>query len=145
MPDRSELVAIFAGGAAGALLRVWLGEHFAAPADAWPWLIFSINVSGAFLLAFLSTRLQTLPRLAPVLGPLLGVGFCGAYTTFSTMQVEALNLVEAHRTGVAAAYLLASVASGLLAVWAAATLARRTAGELDPAPRDSDPAGEGTA
>jgi CrcB protein len=144
MPDRSELIAIFVGGAAGAMLRVWLGEHFTAPDDAWPWLIFSINVSGAFLLAFLSTRLQTLPRLAPVLGPLLGVGFCGAYTTFSTMQVEAVDLVEAHRTGVAVAYLLASVAAGVLAVWAATTLARRIWGDLDPAPHESDPAAQAT-
>jgi CrcB protein len=134
MPDRSELTAIFMGGAAGALLRVWLGEHFTAPDDAWPWLVFAINVSGTFLLAWLSTRLQTRPRLAPVLGPLLGVGFCGAYTTFSTMQVEALDLVEAHRPGVAVAYLAASVAAGVLAAWAGTRLARRVCGELDRAP-----------
>ena len=134
MPDRSELTAIFIGGAGGALLRVWLGLHFTAPGDAWPWVVFAINVSGTFLLALLSTRLQTLPRLAPVLGPLLGVGFCGAYTTFSTMQVEALDLVEAHRAGLAIAYLAASVAAGLLAAGTATRLARRLAGELHPPP-----------
>jgi CrcB protein len=134
MPNRSELLAIFAGGAAGALLRVWLGETFTAPDDAWPWLVFAINVSGTFLLAFASTRLRTLPRLAGWLGPLLGVGFCGAYTTFSTMQVEALDLVEAHRAALAIGYLAASVAAGLLAAWTATMLARRVSGELDPAP-----------
>ena len=59
-----------------------------------------------------------------MLGPLLGVGFCGAYTTFSTMQVEALDLVEAHRTGVAIGYLAASVAAGLSAAWLGTRLAR---------------------
>jgi CrcB protein len=134
MRDRSELTAIFIGGAVGALLRVWLGEHFTAPDDAWPWLVFAINVSGTFLLALVSTRLQTLPRLAPVLGPLLGVGFCGAYTTFSTMQVEALDLVEGHRAGLAVAYLAASVAAGLLAAWTATRLARRLSGDLGAPP-----------
>ena len=138
MPARSELTAIFVGGAAGALLRVWLGEQFSAPDDAWPWLVFAINVSGTFLLALISTRLQTLPRLAPVLGPLLGVGFCGAFTTFSTMQVQALDLVEAHRSAVAVAYLAASVAAGVLAAWAATRLTRRVFGQRA-APPDAEP------
>jgi fluoride exporter len=139
MPDRAELIAIFIGGAAGALVRVWLGERFAAPPGTWPWVVFAINVSGAFLLAFVSTRLQTAPRLAPVLGPLIGVGFCGAYTTFSTLQVEALDLVRAHRVAVAGGYELASVAAGLLAVWSATRLARRVAGDTAPALPEHDP------
>ena len=57
--------------------------------------------------------------------PLLGTGFCGAYTTFSTMQVEILAMLEHHRYGLAAGYAAASIAAGYLAVWVATASVRR--------------------
>ena len=91
-PDRRELAAIFIGGAAGGLLRVWLGETFTSTATQWPWATFAINVSGSFALGYLATRLQERLPLSTYRRPLLGTGFCGAYTTFSTMQVEILTM-----------------------------------------------------
>ena len=113
------------GGAAGALLRVWLGETFSSGPPGWPWLTFAINVSGSFALAYLATRLQERLPLSTYRRPLLGTGFCGAYTTFSTLQVEAVKLIEADRTGLAVSYLVASLAAGYAAVWLATALVRR--------------------
>lgn len=124
--DRQELAAIFAGGAVGAVARVWIGRHFASADDAWPWATFAINISGSFALAYFATRLQERLPQSTYRRPLLGTGFCGAYTTFSTMQVELLGLVEAHRYGLAIGYALASIAAGLAAIWLATTLVRRT-------------------
>jgi CrcB protein len=125
-PDRRELAAIFLGGAAGALLRIWLGKTFAGAAAEWPWATFSINVSGSFALGYLATRLQDrLPQSTYRL-PLLGTGLCGAYTTFSTMQVEILTMLEHDRYGLAAAYAAASIAAGYLAIWVATATVRRT-------------------
>lgn len=124
--DRRELAAIFAGGAAGALLRVWLGRHFAAGPPGWPWVTFAINVTGSFALAYLATRLQERLPQSTYRRPLLGTGFCGAYTTFSTMQVEILELVDAHRYGLALGYTGASVVAGYTAIWVATSIARRT-------------------
>lgn len=124
--DRRALAAIFAGGMAGALARVWLGEHFASAAGNWPWTTFAINVGGSFALAYLATRLQERLPVSTYRQPLLGTGFCGAYTTFSTMQVETLRIIDRHGYGLAAGYAFASVAAGLLAIWAASSLARRT-------------------
>ena len=56
--------------------------------------------------------------------PFLGTGVIGAYTTFSTYVVEADLLVRDRHSNTAAAYALASLACGLLAVWAGITLGR---------------------
>jgi CrcB protein len=124
--DRRELGAISLGGAAGALLRVWLGETFTGGVPGWPWVTFAINVTGSFVLAYLATRLAERLPLSSYRRPLLGTGFCGAYTTFSTMAVETIKMVDAHRGGLALAYAAASIAAGYTAIWGATSLARRT-------------------
>jgi CrcB protein len=125
-PDRRELAAIFAGGAAGALLRLWLGTEFSGGAPGWPWVTFAINVSGSFVLAYLATRLAERLPVSSYRRPFLATGLCGAYTTFSTMQVELLKMIDANRYGLALAYACASVAGGYLAIWVATAFARRT-------------------
>lgn len=124
--DTRELAAIFAGGVAGALLRVWLGLAFATPDGRWPWATFAVNISGAFLLGYLATRLQERLPQSTYRRPLLGTGFCGAYTTFSTMQVQALSMVEHGHDGLAAGYAVTSICAGYLAVWVATAMVRRT-------------------
>jgi CrcB protein len=123
--DRREIAAIFLGGMAGSLLRVWLGRTFSTPVGDWPWATFTINVSGSFALAYFATRLQERLPLSTYRRPLLGTGLCGAYTTFSTMQVEIVQMIDRHRYGLAGAYALCSVAAGYLAICAATALVRR--------------------
>ena len=123
--DRRELAAIFLGGAIGALLRVWIGEEFTGAGASWPWVTFSINVTGSFALGYFITRLQDRLPQSTYRRPLLGTGFCGAYTTFSTMQVEMLTMIEHDRYGLAASYAAASIAAGYLAIWLATTAVRR--------------------
>jgi CrcB protein len=123
--DGRELAAIFLGGAAGALLRVWLGEEFTAGVASWPWATFSINVSGSFALGYFASRLQERLPQSTYRRPLLGTGFCGAYTTFSTMQVEILKMVQHGSYGLAFTYALVSVAAGYLAIWIAIAMVRR--------------------
>jgi CrcB protein len=124
--DRRELGAIFLGGAVGALLRVWLGEEFTGAVAGWPWVTFSINVTGSFALGYFATRLQERLPQSTYRRPLLGTGFCGAYTTFSTMQVEILKMIEHDRYGLAAGYAAASITAGYLAIWVATATVRRT-------------------
>jgi len=122
--DRRELAAIFVGGATGTVLRVWLSRAYPA-GSGWPWVTFAINVGGAFLLGYVVTRLQERLPLSTYRRPMIGTGFCGALTTFSTMQLELLELVDHHRYGLAAAYAGASMLAGYLAIYTATAIVRR--------------------
>ena len=123
--DRRELAAVFAGGALGTLARAGL-ETLANPDPArWPWATFTVNIVGAFLLGYFTTRLLERLPLSSYRRPLLGTGLCGGLTTFSTMQVETLRMLEHHHYGLAAGYTVASIAAGLAAVYLATALVRR--------------------
>jgi CrcB protein len=110
------------GGGAGANARYWLGRavaHLHGPAD-FPWATFLVNVSGSVALGLVAAVCLNHPdpsRRAWYL--FLGSGFCGGFTTFSTFSYEAVTLLQNGRPGLAAAYVLGSVAAGLLGLWAA--------------------------
>ncbi|WP_320668790.1 fluoride efflux transporter CrcB [Patulibacter defluvii] len=123
--DRREVAAVFVGGALGALARALLADQYPHGPASWPWTTFAANLVGALLLGWLVTRLQERLPLSAYRRPLLGTGLCGGLTTFSTMQVELLLMLDAGHTGLAAAYAAASVVGGYLAVAGGTALARR--------------------
>jgi CrcB protein len=122
-------LAIFVGGAIGALARAGLEEALPAADSGWPWATLVVNVVGTFLLGFFVTRLQE--RLPPSTyrRPFLGTGLCGALTTFSTLQIELIELVRDDRAVVAGLYLLSSLAAGLGAVYVATAAVRKVGGK----------------
>jgi fluoride exporter len=123
--DRREVAAIFAGGALGTLVRAALVEAFPEPPTAWPWPTFAVNIGAAFLLGYVITRLTERLPLSAYRRPLLGTGLCGGLSTFSTMQVEILAMLDAHAWALAAGYTAASVAAGFAAIQLATALVRR--------------------
>lgn len=125
--DYRELAAVFAGGALGTLARTGLSVSCAADPARWPWPTFVVNIVGAFLLGYFTTRLLERLPLSSYRRPLLGTGVCGGLTTFSTMQVETLRMIEHHHYALATEYTCGSVVLGLLAVHLASTLVRRAA------------------
>jgi len=96
-----------------------------APGD-WPWATLLVNVAGAFLLGYFVTRLQERLPLSAYRRPFLGTGVCGGLTTFSTMQIEVLQMLDAGRLALAAAYAIISVMAGFAGVFVATNLVRRT-------------------
>ncbi len=124
--DGREFAAIFVGGFLGAVARAGMVEALPYGAGEWPWATFAVNVAGAFALGHFTTRLQE--RLPPSAyrRPFLGTGLCGALTTFSTMQLELLGMLDRGDLLLALAYASASVVLGFAAVAVATNLVRRT-------------------
>jgi fluoride exporter len=123
--DGRELAAVFAGGAIGTLARAGLATVAASDPGRWPWPTFIVNIVGAFLLGYFATRLLERLPVSSYRRPLLGTGLCGGLTTFSTMQVETIKMLEHHHYGLAVGYTVASVAAGLVAVYIATAMTRR--------------------
>jgi CrcB protein len=114
--------AIFAGGALGALSRVGLVELLPRDLNAWPWPTFVANLAGTFVLGVVAARWRAPSSLRLAL---VGAGFCGALTTFSTLQIELIELARHGRAALAAGYLVASVGAGLALVHLAMRRPRR--------------------
>jgi CrcB protein len=123
--DGRELAAVFVGGALGTLARAALATVAAPEPGHWPWPTFIVNIVGAFLLGYFTTRLLERLPVSSYRRPLLGTGVCGGLTTFSTMQVEIVRMLEQHHYGLAVAYTAVSIVVGLLALYLATALVRR--------------------
>ncbi len=114
------------GSAVGGNLRYYLGRWIDQQGWPWgfPWGTLVINVSGSFLLGFLA--IIFLERLLPPrreLYLLLGTGFCGGYTTFSTFEWETYKLIREQNYLAAGGNIFLSVLLGLIGVIAGVLLA----------------------
>jgi CrcB protein len=122
-----SLVAVVALGALpGTLARYVVSRVWPAGATAFPLSTLVINLFGAFLLGVI---LEALARRGDDSGRrrevrlFVGTGFCGAFTTYSTLAVQAQLLVRNNHTAIGLGYALVTVIGGLLATMAGITIA----------------------
>ena len=109
---------VAAGGAAGAMARFAVGGWVITWAGAtFPWATLAINASGSLLLGVVLARFPDLTT-ANEIRALLAVGFCGAFTTFSTFGYETASLLQRGSHGAALVYMGASVLLSVVAVFA---------------------------
>lgn len=107
-----ELLLVFIGGGSGSMLRYLLGRCIGT--SAFPLGTFAVNIVGCFLIGLLGSVRHS---LSPDLRLLLVVGLCGGFTTFSTFSNEALGLMRSGQPLLCFAYIVASVALGLIAAY----------------------------
>ena len=124
METWGKILALSVGGVAGVNARYWLGVWINRWASSqFPWPTFTINVSGAFAIGFLTALLA---RWSPHshLRLMVLVGFLGGYTTFSTFAFEAVTLWQRGESVFSLTYVAGSVLAGCAAVVLGAALAQ---------------------
>ncbi|HSL68618.1 MAG TPA: fluoride efflux transporter CrcB [Longimicrobiales bacterium] len=117
------LIGIAVAGALGTLARFglggWIQQH---SGSNFPWGTLLINISGSLLLAFAFRYAEVAP-VRPELRALVSIGFCGAFTTFSTFSYETARLIQDGQWNRAALYVSASVVISLAATFGGFQLA----------------------
>jgi len=125
-----DVMLVGLGGGLGSLLRWWVGRMVGERYHGnFPLGTFLINVSGAFAMGYLSVLFNVGWRLRHGTAVNAGVltGVLGGYTTFSSMQLDAVKLTGTSGSLSAGFYLLLSVALGQVAAWLGGALARTQA------------------
>ncbi len=118
------VVAIGIGGSVGAVARFAIAEALPTSSGSFPWSTLLINLTGSAVLGFLLVILsEQFPR-GHLARPVLGTGVIGAYTTFSTLEVESLLLLRQHDILTAVVYEGTSVVGGLVVAWVGVVTAR---------------------
>lgn len=112
-----RVLGVAVAGAIGALARYGLDTAVSRRVGTtFPWGTLVVNVSGALLAGVLFGALADRVHVAGWVRPTLAVGFLGAYTTFSTLSLQAYRLFEVGSSVLAVAYAVGSLVAGLVAV-----------------------------
>ena len=123
------LAAIALGGAAGALTRIAVAQALPGAADRWPWATLIVNLLGCAVLGCILANQRAWPHVLSFRHALLGPGLCGAFTTFSTIQLELLAMIDRHDYGLAATSLTTTVLLGYSAILVSSRVVRRSVSE----------------
>jgi CrcB protein len=122
--DPRRLGVVLLGGFAGGLARYETVAHWATTGGAFPWSTLAVNTAGAFVLGLLVIVALEVIGPSAYARPLIGTGFCGALTTFSSVAVQVDELVAHGHAGLGCAYLSSSVVVGLAAAALGALVGR---------------------
>lgn len=121
----TDILWISLGAVVGANLRFMVGSWAAhALSPSLPYGTLIVNATGSFVLGFFLIWTSERVLADPHWRLLVAVGFCGAYTTFSSYSYETMKLLESSQFAAAVANFLANNTLALLAVLAGAALAR---------------------
>jgi CrcB protein len=119
------LLLIAAGAAVGAPARYLTDRWVTSRKDGdMPWGTFVVNVLGSLILGMVASGVAA-QHVGASVALVLGTGFCGALTTFSTFGYETVRLIEVGMWRAALTNVLLNVCAGLLAAsagWGLATL-----------------------
>lgn len=110
-----NLILVFLGGGLGSALRYYISLHYQTSSISFPKATFIVNLIGALLIGLI-VGYQLKHSLLSHWHLLLAVGFCGGFTTFSTLSLENYHLYKAEAWGILAIYLSSSILLGMLLV-----------------------------
>ena len=120
-----QMLFVAFGGAGGALCRYGMTNlinHYVQ--SHFPFATLAVNAIGSFVMGVMYVVILERMVLHPDWRSVIIVGFLGAFTTFSTFSLEAVNLLQHGYLGTALAYMLLSVLICITAAWSAMVLTR---------------------
>src|SRR5438132_8580027 len=113
------------GGALGAMARYQVAAMIQARIPAgFPWGTFVVNISGCLVMGLVTTWLTERLVVHPNWRFLVPIGFIGAYTTFSTFELETFRAITEGSWVIGLGNIAASVVAGYLALWGGVIAAR---------------------
>lgn len=118
LADARALAVAAAGGALGAMARYAIDVTADRIGVALPWATLTINVVGCALMGVLVSFVLAHPSRHALWRPFLAVGVLGGFTTFSALAGDAVVLAAESAWVASAAYVVATLVGGLLAMWA---------------------------
>ena len=121
----SMLFSVAAGGALGAVARYLFAAQVSRLfGTGFPWGIFATNVLGSFIMVVLVEGFALRWNLSSEVRAFLTVGILGGFTTFSSFSLDAALMLQRHDYGMAAAYIVGSVALSVAALFAGLAMVR---------------------
>ena len=121
----SRYVMIAIGGAIGAIARYQVAAVIQARVPVgFPYGTFIVNISGCLIMGFVTALLTERLVVHPNWRFLIPIGFVGAYTTFSTFELETFRAVSEGAWPIAGANVVGSCVAGYAALWAGFIAAR---------------------
>ncbi|MBL7924438.1 MAG: fluoride efflux transporter CrcB [Bacteroidia bacterium] len=116
----NKLLLVFIGGGLGSVLRYLIGSLLQKNMPGvLPWPTLLANVLAAAVLGFFTALFLLKPGQYEQQRLLIGVGFCGGLSTFSSFTLEGFELLRSGNPGMALAYMVISIMACLAAFWAA--------------------------
>jgi fluoride exporter len=123
-PNLASVGYVYVGGGVGASLRYLFDTWWAPPTPPeFPWVTLLINLTGAFVLAFVTVLASTAFRGRRWLSPLIGTGLVGGFTTWPTFIIQSNQLLGDTEFAVSIGYMFASLIGGLCTALAGRSLA----------------------
>jgi CrcB protein len=120
-----NLLAIGCGGFCGAISRFLVSEFiYSRFSTIMPYGTLTVNLGGSIVLGIVAQIGLSGNLLSDTAKSFIGIGFLGAFTTFSTFSVQTLELFESGSPGKACANILLNVALCLLGAWSGFTIGR---------------------
>lgn len=113
-----NILAVGAGGFLGAVCRYLIGLVPVHEAWIFPVKTLLINVIGCVVIGLIAVAAARHADIDPRVLLFLKAGFCGGFTTFSTFALETADLMKAGHMGVAFAYVILSVLTGIAVIFA---------------------------
>ena len=108
-----DILLVGIGSCFGGIARYLISILMRTASNGFPWGTFTVNIVGCLLIGLLWGLSLRIPHIPSAVNLLIGVGFCGGFTTFSTFSKESVAMLQ---TGAYLTFSLYAVCSILLGV-----------------------------